>query len=283
MSRDPLRDARGPFHADQLPSGSAYELSNGHPVRCMPTGGRGALATGAGYKALVNDPAVEAVGIDAGFSPVSDTLRAPDLSVGKIADAPGWVHGVPRLAVEYADTGQDEDKLAEKIADLLGAGTELVWVVRLDGPRRVEVHAPERAVRKVLPGETLEAPGILARPVPVEALYDRGVADEIDFRNVLRRLTGHESLDAVRDEGKAEGRAEGKAAGRAEGKAEAVLSILEARGVTVSDSVRARILGCSDLPTLETWLRRAVDARSADEVVADRPDASRSPAGEPCG
>jgi Uma2 family endonuclease len=256
MSRDPLRDAHGPFRADQLLSGDPYELSHGHPVRCMPTGGRGALATGAGYKALVNDPEVEEVGIDAGFSPVSDTMRAPDLSVGKIADAPGWVQGVPRLAVEYADTGQDEGELAEKIDDLLSAGTELVWVVRLDGPRRVEVYAPDQAPRNVLPGEELEAPGILAYPVPVAALYDRGVADEIDFRNVLRRLTGLESLDAVRDEGKAEG------------KAEAVLSILEARGVAVSEPVRARILGCGDLPTLDAWLRRAVDAASGDEVVA---------------
>lgn len=255
MSRDPLRNTHGPFRAEHLRSGDPYELSGGHAVRCLPTGARGSLATGAGYKALADDPAVEDVGIDAGFAPVADTMRAPDLSIGKIADAPGWVHGVPKLAVEYADVGQDEDVLAQKIEDLLGAGTKLVWVVRLNGPQRVEVHEPDQPMRTALPGEALEAPGILSRPVPVEALYDREVAGEVNLRHVLRRLTGHESLDAVRDEG------------RAAGKAEAILSVLDARGIAVADDVRKRILSCSELEVLERWLRRATTAASADEIV----------------
>ncbi|MEA2603082.1 MAG: hypothetical protein QOF89_4074 [Acidobacteriota bacterium] len=37
------------------------------------------------------------------------------------------------------------------------------------------------------PGEELRAPGILANPVPVEALYDREVALEVAFRNLLQR------------------------------------------------------------------------------------------------
>ncbi len=265
MSRDPLRNTRGPFRAEHLRSGDPYELSNGHTVRCMPTGGRGALATGAGYKALADDPAVEDIGIDAGFSPVAETMRAPDLSIGKIADAPGWVHGIPKLAVEYADTGQDEGELAQKIEDLLAAGTLYVWVVRLNGPRRVEVHEPNQPVRKVLPGGTLEAPGVLADPVAIEALYDLDRAGEVNFRHVLRRLTGHETLDAVRAEERAEGKAEGKA--------EAVLSVLAARGVEVSEDDRLRILSCSDLPTLERGLRQAATAASAGEVLGE-PDAS---------
>ena len=260
--RDPLRNTRGPFRAEHLRSGDSYELSNGHAVRCMPTGGRGAIATGAGYKALAEDPAVEAIAIDAGFAPVGDTMRAPDLSIGKIADAPGWVHGVPKLAVEYADTGQDEDELTAKIEDLLAAGTMYVWVVRLNGPRRVEVHEPDRPMRKVLPGTELEAPGVLSKPVRVEALYDLDAAGEVNFRHVLRRLTGHESLDAVREEGKEAGRTEGKA----QGKAEAVLSIFEARGIEVSNEDRRRILSCTDLPTLDRWLRRVVTAGSVVEL-----------------
>jgi Uma2 family endonuclease len=256
MSHDPLLHTRGPFHADQLRSGDPYELSNGHTIRCLPTGGRGALATGAGYKALVNDPAVEDVGIDAGFSPVADTMRAPDLSVGKITDAPGWVDGVPELAVEYADTGQDEGDLTQKIKDLLGAGTRFIWVVRLSGPRRVEVYEPEQPMRQVLAGEELLAPGVLANPLPVEALYDREVAEGIDFRNVLRKKSGHESLAALRKESKAEG------------KAEAILSILKTRKILVSDANHSQILGCVDLVTLERWLLRAMEATSADEVTA---------------
>lgn len=256
--RDPLRNTRGPFRAEHLRSGDAYELSNGHAVRCMPAGGRGAIATGAGFKALAEDPAVKAIAIDAGFAPVGDTMRAPDLSIGNIADAPGWVHGVPKLAVEYADTGQDEDELAAKIEDLLAAGTMYVWVVRLNGPRRVEVHEPDQPMRKALPGTELEAPGVLSRPVRVEALYDLDTAGEVNFRHVLRRLTGHESLDGVREEGKERGRAEGKA--------EAVLSVLEARGVEVSEEDRRRILSCTDLPTLDRWLRQVATAAAAAEL-----------------
>ncbi len=249
---DPLRKTHGPFHADQLHSGDPYELSNGHAIRCLPTGGRGSLATGAGYRALVNDPEVEDVGIDTGFSPVADALRAPDLSVGRITDAPGWVHGVPKLAVEYADTGQNEDDLTQKIADLLAAGTRLIWVVRLGGVRRVEVHEPGQPMRQVVSGDVLQAPGILAGPVPVDAFYDHDLAGEIDFRHVLRRVTGHDNLDAVRNEAKAK----------------AVLTVLEARGLAVSEDVRRRILSCDDQPKLERWLRKAVTAMSADEAVA---------------
>jgi hypothetical protein len=66
-------------------------------------------------------------------------------------------------------------------------------------------------------------------------------------------------------QGKAEGRAEGKAEGRAQG----VLTVLEARSLEVSDQARARILSCSDLGTLDAWLRRAVTVGSTAELFHD--------------
>ena len=72
----------------------------------------------------------------------------------------------------------------------------------------------------------------------------------------------------LRSSGKAEGRAEGKVEGKAEGKAEAVLAVLKARGVAVSESVRSHVLGCHDLSTLDRWLARALTAASDAEVVA---------------
>ncbi|MBL9028802.1 MAG: hypothetical protein JNL21_41800, partial [Myxococcales bacterium] len=59
-------------------------------------------------------------------------------------------------------------------------------------------------------------------------------------------------------EGEAKGKAEGKAVGKAEGKAEALLDILAARGLTISDAQRARVLACTDLTVLAGWLKRAV-------------------------
>jgi len=169
----------GPFRADQLRDGDPYELDDGYPIECLPSGGRHAKANVSGGLALEIDPAVESAGFDTGFTPDEKNLRAPDIAVGNVPNEPGWVSGVPPLAVEYAVVGQDEQNLQKKIHTLLGAGTRYVWVVRLTGLRRVEVYEPQASHYSAYPGQQLETPGILANPVPVEALYDpvRGPRD----------------------------------------------------------------------------------------------------------
>ncbi len=157
----------------QIRPGDPYELSNGHAIHCLGIGGRGSQANLLGGSVLDSDPGVEEAGVDAGYSPSPDTLRAPDVAVGNVPDAPGWIDGAPPLAVEYADTGQDENELATKISELFAAGEEL------------------------------SAPGILQNSVPVEALYDRRAAHEVTLRNLLQRQ-GYHDLDEVRDEGREE-------------------------------------------------------------------------------
>jgi len=248
-SRAPY-EGSGPFRTENLPPGSRYELRNGHAIYCAPTGGDGSRGAIAGAEVLDTDPAVEEAGFDAGYALGPGDLRAPDVAVGNVPDRPGWIAGVPPLALEYAGSGQDEDKLREKIADLLEAGTRWVWVVRLLGPRRVEVHAPGEAVRTVGPGDQLHAPGVLKNPVPVEALYDRKAAHEATFRNLLQRQ-GYESLEAVRDEGRAQ----------------ALLAVLAARGIAVPEEARARILACRDVAQLDAWIQRAAIAHALAEVL----------------
>ena len=63
-------------------------------------------------------------------------------------------------------------------------------------------------------------------------------------------------------------REEGEAKGKAEGRAEALLEVLAARGLVVTDSQRERILHCTDAALLQQWLRRAVSAASSEEVLA---------------
>lgn len=63
--------------------------------------------------------------------------------------------------------------------------------------------------------------------------------------------------------------AEGQAKGRGEGEAKALLRVLERRGIATSAEQRERVLACSDLATLETWLDRAAVAKTAQEVFAD--------------
>ncbi len=59
----------------------------------------------------------------------------------------------------------------------------------------------------------------------------------------------------------------GKTEGRAEGKAEAILAVLEARGLAVSERVCAAVAACKDPVRLDDWVRRAASIGSADELV----------------
>ena len=132
----PVR-APGPYKAEDLRSGDPYELSNGHLVESSPTGGSGSTPNRLGASVVGWDPAVTEAGVDTGYKTPAGDMRAPDVAVGNVPNRPGWVPGVPNLAIEYADIGQEEDKLQRKIADLLAGGTRYLWVVRLAGPRRV--------------------------------------------------------------------------------------------------------------------------------------------------
>lgn len=254
MSDDtPASGEHGPFQANQLKPGDRYELSDGHPIYCTPTGGDGARGGVVGAELLDTDPDVDEAGIDAGFTTAPGMLRAPDISVGNVPDKQGWIPGVPLLAVEYASDGQDERDLQNKIGELLKAGTRHIWVVRLVGPRRVEVYEPGRAVRVAGPGEELVAPGILRNKVPVEGLYDRSLAHELTLRNLLQRR-GYGGLEEIREEGQ-------RTALR-----RAIREILSARGIPIDGVAAERIEACADVDTLSGWLRKAATLTSSAEV-----------------
>lgn len=70
------------------------------------------------------------------------------------------------------------------------------------------------------------------------------------------------------DEGLRNAMAKGKTEGKAEGKAESVLAVLQARGLTVTQQQRERILACNDATDLDRWLRTAVTASSAESLFA---------------
>jgi len=282
MSSRASTSQRGPFRADHLRSGDPYELSNGHPIFCAPTGGSGSGPNQLGASVLGWDPAVKEAGVDTGYSPEPGVLRAPDVAIGNVPNKPGWVKGAPELAIEYADVGQVEDELKDKIRDLLAAGTKFVWVVRLTGPRRVEVYEPGKKPRTVLPGHHLTAPGVLKNPVRVEALYDRDAAERATLTNLLQRC-GYADLEDVLAKGREEGLKEGLKEGREEGlkeglkeglnegllrgKRDALKRVLERRGLRLTDEARARIDASQSSAELDRWLDRAVVAASLAEVL----------------
>ncbi|MFF8094572.1 hypothetical protein [Streptomyces sp. NPDC016675] len=55
--------------------------------------------------------------------------------------------------------------------------------------------------------------------------------------------------------------------GRAQGGAEALLIVLEQRGLDISDDVRGRITACGDADVLRRWLRRAVTVSAAEATI----------------
>ena len=69
-----------------------------------------------------------------------------------------------------------------------------------------------------------------------------------------------------RTEGHTEGRTEGRTEGQALGEAQAVLTVLEARGLAPTAEQRQRILACTDLEQLNTWVRKAVTLADVEEL-----------------
>ena len=139
------------------------------------------------------------------------------------------------------------------------AGVKRGWVVRLDGRRRVDVYTPDGKKESLGPGKLLLAPGILANPVPVEAMYDAQVARDTVRRNVLSR-EGVASLVELTERGKAAGRAEGEASART-----ALLEVYNAR-FGIPPQPLARMLAGYDTTTLHS-LFAVFATREAEEMA----------------
>ena len=75
------QQAPGPFRVSHLTGRSDYELVDGHPVRCAPTGRDGAGAVLDGGLVIASDPKVRRAGIDAGFAPDDLNILAPDVAI----------------------------------------------------------------------------------------------------------------------------------------------------------------------------------------------------------
>jgi Uma2 family endonuclease len=105
----------------------------------------------------------------------------------------------------------------------------------------------------------------LSRPLRVRALLDAAEAD----RAVAEALVDkhHPVIEELRAQTFAKGLRDGKDEGVVAGKAAALLAVLAARGLAVSDEARARILGCRDGALLDRWIGRAAVASAADDVV----------------
>lgn len=61
-------------------------------------------------------------------------------------------------------------------------------------------------------------------------------------------------------------RAEGEARGEVRGKATSLFLVLEARGFHLDESLRTRVMACSDAEVLDQWVRRAVTVERPEDL-----------------
>ncbi|MGW4732470.1 hypothetical protein ACWEQC_25395 [Streptomyces shenzhenensis] len=75
--------------------------------------------------------------------------------------------------------------------------------------------------------------------------------------NAIQYFWRHPLAEQVREEG------------RIEERRGMVLSILQWRGIPVTNTVHDRVNSCADLDQLETWVRRAVHATKSADLFAE--------------
>ncbi|MFS8069687.1 MAG: hypothetical protein ACMG6S_25255 [Byssovorax sp.] len=110
-----------------------------------------------------------------------------------------------------------------------------------------------------------------------EDAHERAVAEQIllHLRYVIGKKPGRSpeeeefivSMQGTWKEARAEGRTEGRTEGETIARTRDVLTVLRARGITVPDAARERILVEKDPERLERWLEKAAVAASVVEVI----------------
>ncbi|MCC7020294.1 MAG: Uma2 family endonuclease [Ardenticatenales bacterium] len=165
-----------PMTAEELAAWSGRagrsELVKGEYIEMAPaSGGHGAVGINIGYWLVDHvrrHPTGRVYAAETGFvlARNPDTVRAPDASYLAFPrgdhplDQPGFIEGPPDLAVEVVSPNDTEREVAAKVADFMGAGTPLVWVIRAKN-RTVTVHDASGDVRVLGEGEVLDGGDVL--------------------------------------------------------------------------------------------------------------------------
>jgi Uma2 family endonuclease len=210
----------------------------------------------------------------AGFEAACDLLTrasqiddiAPDISI--YPEGPDPTTGgrqLEQLAFEVVST-QTLTVAGRKAAKLVARGVRRVFAVDVERSRALEWSTVLEA------WSLLDAAGHIADPalevpLPIATLIHRVKADDAVARALVARR--NPVFEAIRAEDRAEGHVEGKAEGRVEGKAEAVIALLEARGISLDQRARDRILGERDPRRLDRWITRAIVCTSVAALLAE--------------
>lgn len=162
-------------------------------------------------------------------------------------------------------SSQNEAYVTEKAVRMHRRGVRRIFAVWTKGRQRICEWSPEtQDWRSLDAGSRIEDPCLVA-PLAVAALLDAAVADNAVVEALIAK--GNPALREREAAAEAKGEAKGKAEGRAEGIAGAILKVLEARRVAVTEAQRQEILRCQDLHRLDRWLHQAARAASGDELT----------------
>lgn len=192
-----------------------------------------------------------------GYRSSSDLLTRHDIDSDFASDACLRKEGIdPETGARYLEeiafevvSEQNEQDVSEKAPRMHRRGVRRIFAIFVK-PRRVCEWSPEsRSWRALASDSRIEDP-CLAIPLEVAALLDAAAAD-----NAVVEALAAKGNPAIRKR-------------EARGKAEAILSVLEARGIAVSAPQRQEILRCADAARLDRWLRRAALAASTEGVLA---------------
>lgn len=148
---------------------------------------------------------------------------------------------------------QTERRVTAKAVHMHRRGVRRIFAVFV-AAERVAEWSGESQTWQTLPPDFAIVDPCLAAPVPVAALLAAAAADDA----VVEALAA-KGNPALRRREKV---------GEAQGRAQSLLEVLEARGLAVDAHERRTILECQDLESLARWLRRALTASSAAEVLA---------------
>jgi hypothetical protein len=161
---------------------------------------------------------------------------------------------------------QKERHVREKAVRMYRRGVRRIFAIWVKDQRVCEWSPERRAWRRLEPGSWIEDPCLVA-PLAVAALLDAAAADNAVAAALVAK--GNPALLQREAAARSEGEAEGEAKGEIKGEAEAILKILQARGLEVSEARRQEVLHCRDRERLDRWLRRAVLASSVGEVLSE--------------
>lgn len=218
-----------------------------------------ALLVFTGYKQRTHD--IEVLGRLAGeqHAGLDNALPKADPEDKRLFDLLKKAYVDARYSMSYRITLEELRVLQDRVLSLGGC-------VRAACLEKMATFCGAEAVSRGLPmPPQVEEPLLSNLPPPPAdpaglALWTQGLMD-------LSQQRIWESEQRVR-EGEAKGLREGLREGEAKGAREGILMVLATRRIPVPVEVEQRIASCSDPALLSLWLKRAVTASSAEEVVA---------------